>query len=153
MTDTPKEEAQTYRLVEAPEGKGFFLTVQDVYVSSRPHVVLNNSQVQIAAKRECLSILGTTTMTDEEFEKAYRKDAAAAIEKAVGKSDDVDEDAAKASAEKAAREAEEAEAREAEEKQRLADEEAARVEEEKAHQAQLAEAAKEAEKANKGKKG
>lgn len=139
MTDTTKaEKAPTRRLVEAPEGKGFFLTIQNVYVSSRPFVVENNSQVQIAAKRNCLAILGTTTMTDEEFEKAYRKDAKAALAKAVGKAKDVDEDTVKASAAKAEKAAAEAKEREAAEAKRLKDEEAQRVEQQKAHQAELA---------------
>lgn len=147
MTDKSNadEKTPTRRLVETPKGKGFFLTIQNVYVSSRPYVVENNSQVQIAANRNCLAILGTTTMTDEEFEKAYRKDPEAAVAKAVGKADDVDADAVKASAAKAKAAKAEAKEREAAEAKRLKDEEAAKVEAQKQHQAELA--AKKAEKA------
>ena len=127
-------------LVETPEGKGFFLTIQNVYVSSRPYVVENNSQVQIAANRNCLKIIGTTKMTDEAFQKAYVKDPAAAVAKAVANSDEVNKDAVKASQAKAEKAAKEAEARKQAEAKRLNDEAAKRIEEEKAHQAVLAKA-------------
>jgi len=52
MTDTKDKEDKvptpSNRLVEAPEGKGYFLTAQNIFVSSRPHVVENSSQVRIS---------------------------------------------------------------------------------------------------------
>lgn len=72
-------------LIKAPEGKGYYLFQQNpaLYVSGRPYVVVNNPQVQLASARNCVEILGETTMTDADFEKAYTKDAEKAIHEAL----------------------------------------------------------------------
>ena len=142
MAKETKEEApKAFSLVEAPKGKGFFLSQQNIFVTGRPFVVTVDAQCNVAEVRNCLSKLGTTNMTDEAFAKAYAKDPAAAIEKAIGKAKDADPEKvskAKAAAEKAKEKADAAAAAEA---KRLKDEEAVRVQAEKDHQAAL-EAAK-----------
>lgn len=129
-------------LVQAAEGKGYFLTRQGVYVSSRPYVVQNNPQLQMASARGSLEILGETKMSDEEFNEAFIKDPSEAIEKAVGKSKDADPKAL-SKAQKRAEEAASKKARDEEaEKARIEAEEKIRIEEEKAHAARVAKEAK-----------
>ncbi len=141
-TKTEAPEAPKNALVQAPEGKGFFLTNQNVYVATRPFVVSNDGQVQSAISRSCLVSLGTTNMSDEAFFKAFSEDAEKAISKAVGKAADVDEGAVASSKALAAKTARKAAANADAEKARLEKEKATRVEAEKAHQAELAAAAK-----------
>lgn len=108
-------------LVKAPEGKGYYLNQQvpSVFVSGRPHVVKNDSQVQLGSARQALIILGETEMTDEDFATAYAKDAKKAISDAVLDTEDADPDAAQKAAEAAKKEAAAKAKREKEEAARL----------------------------------
>jgi len=131
-------------LVKAPDGFGYHLNrqVPQIYVSGRPHVVQNDSQVQIASSRNSLIILGETKMTDEEFLEAYKKDAKAAIAAAVLDNEKADPAAAQAAAKSASASKKKAAETKKAEAERIKAEAAKQKEADEAHAKAQAEAAK-----------
>lgn len=120
-------------LVKAPEGKGYYLNQQTppVFVSGRPYVVNNSTQVQLASARNALTILGETDLTDEEFYGQYSADPDKALANAIKDTAEADPEAAKQAAEEAKKAQDEADRIAKEEKKRITAEKKAKAEAER----------------------